>query len=90
MTALVGVVMEYSILLGQTFSTDFVVSMVQLQLENKSAYHSMCQLQRTGLQGANNPQWLPHNDILDIFAPDLGLEAISHVGIGQTLDALWQ
>lgn len=50
----------------------------------------MCQFQRTGLQGANNPQWLPNDDILDIFAPDLGLEAISHVGIGQTLNALRQ
>lgn len=50
----------------------------------------MCQFQRTGLQGANNPQWLPNDDILDIFAPDLGLEAISYVGISQTLDALWQ
>ena len=50
----------------------------------------MCQFQRTGLQGANNPQWLPHDDILDVFAPDLGLEAVSHVGVSQALDALRQ
>ena len=50
----------------------------------------MCQFQRTGLQSPDNPQWLPNDDILDIFVPDLGLEAISHVGISQTLDALRQ
>lgn len=50
----------------------------------------MRQLQRTRLQSANDAQRSPHDDILCILAPDLGLETIRHVGVRQPLDALGQ
>lgn len=58
--------------------------------ERTNAYHRMRQLQCTRLQGANDAQRLPHDDILRILASDLGLKAIRHVGIRQPLDTLWQ
>lgn len=101
MTALVGVLIEYSILFGQMFSTDcnkishpsfFFLYPTQHTANGISgiSYHRMRQLQRTRLQRTNDAQRPPHNDILCILASDLGLEAIRHVGIRQPLDALRQ
>lgn len=46
----------------------------------------MRQLESTRLQGANNPQRPPNNNILSILATNLRLKPVGHVGIRQTLD----
>jgi hypothetical protein len=48
----------------------------------------MREFQRTGLQGPNNAQRSPNNNILCIFAADFSLEAVGDVGVAEAFDTL--
>lgn len=41
-------------------------------------------------QSPNNAQRLPHDNVLGVFPPDLGFEAVRHPGLGKTFHALRQ
>jgi hypothetical protein len=90
MTALVGVQMEYSILFGQMFSTDYVQTNVSesFPLKIKSqTYHCMRQLQSAGIERPDDPQRLANHDVLGVFPADLCFEPVHHPCLVQALHA---
>lgn len=91
MTALLGVLIEYSILLGQMFSTDCDCQFLSLSFLNfRANYHRMGQFQRTRVQSPDNAHRLSNSNIPHILSANLRLEAIRDPGIVQSLDALRQ
>lgn len=50
----------------------------------------MRQLQGAWIEGANDPQWLPHDDTLGVFPANLRFESICDEGVAQSLNAFWE